>query len=425
MTYQVKTEQTISKIIKGVRTLKDLKEIFNLAVNEIGSLIEVDSVKISQYIPEKNVWLTVSDYRSRQELPSCVGTYLFRKGDKVNLQLKQINDILCIDNTNIYDNEFTRKIAQYSPGAWLILPIHFDSKIWGNLCLTSNSRLHYWQKDKIELVSMILDLLVIAIEKHQYYQTIQALIEQDIYQELEETKQLCETKSQLLALTTHEICNPLAAIMSSAELLRLYNEPNNEEKKLMHLQRIETAILRIRQIVQDVITLAESQSEKEEISVSEVNPVQLCQEIINTLTQDYTNSNRIEFTVSNQNMQNAFINLTIVRHVVTNLLENSLKYSPQEKTVKLDLSQYENQFIFRIQDQGIGIPQEDVNNIFQPFYRCKNVGERTGSGLGLSIVRQYIDLHKGNIAVDSTLGQGTTFTVALPSLPLLINSDTN
>jgi signal transduction histidine kinase len=100
--------------------------------------------------------------------------------------------------------------------------------------------------------------------------------------------------------------------------------------------------------------------------------------------------------------------------ILENLLSNALKYSPSGSTVEMALSCFPDRAVFQIRDQGIGIPREDQARLFETFHRATNVGTIAGTGLGLAIVKKCVDIHQGQIAVESEVGVGTTFTVTLP-----------
>jgi signal transduction histidine kinase len=104
----------------------------------------------------------------------------------------------------------------------------------------------------------------------------------------------------------------------------------------------------------------------------------------------------------------------LLRYIIGNLLSYAIKYSPQGSQVKFDLACDQQQAILRIQDEGIGIPVKDRQHLFKSFHRGSNVGTISGTGLGLAIVKSSVDLHGGQIAVESEVGVGTTFTVTLP-----------
>lgn len=112
----------------------------------------------------------------------------------------------------------------------------------------------------------------------------------------------------------------------------------------------------------------------------------------------------------------------LLRHVLTNLLSNAIKYSPQGSTVNFLLTCQEQQVIFQIEDQGIGIPEEDQKSLFEMFHRAGNVGNISGTGLGLAIVKNSVNLHGGEITFNSQDRKGTVFTVTIPIKPINTNS---
>jgi signal transduction histidine kinase len=107
----------------------------------------------------------------------------------------------------------------------------------------------------------------------------------------------------------------------------------------------------------------------------------------------------------------------LLRSLLGNLLSNAIKYSHPGSTVELRLTCDGNTAIFEVQDRGIGIPKADRQRLFECFHRASNVGAVCGTGLGLTIAKNCVDLHGGAIAVESEVGRGTTFTVTLPMNP--------
>jgi signal transduction histidine kinase len=105
---------------------------------------------------------------------------------------------------------------------------------------------------------------------------------------------------------------------------------------------------------------------------------------------------------------------TLLEHILINLLSNAIKYSPQGGTIQFEVSCQKGEAIFQIQDKGIGIPLKDQQRLFESFHRGQNVGKIPGTGLGLCIVKRFVDLHDGKIAIKSKVGVGSTFTVTLP-----------
>jgi signal transduction histidine kinase len=106
---------------------------------------------------------------------------------------------------------------------------------------------------------------------------------------------------------------------------------------------------------------------------------------------------------------------TLIRNIVGNLLSNAIKYSPHGGTVLLSVQDQGNSLVFTVSDQGIGIPEADQAQLFESFHRASNVGAISGTGLGLSIVKEAVSCHAGEIQVTSTVEQGSTFTVTIPT----------
>jgi signal transduction histidine kinase len=111
----------------------------------------------------------------------------------------------------------------------------------------------------------------------------------------------------------------------------------------------------------------------------------------------------------------ADVDENLLRQILTNLLSNAIKYSPQGSTVQFSLIQQDDKAIFKIQDFGMGIPPKEQTQLFESFYRATNVNNMQGTGIGLAIVKNCVELHGGDIRVESAVGVGTTFTVTLPT----------
>jgi signal transduction histidine kinase len=141
--------------------------------------------------------------------------------------------------------------------------------------------------------------------------------------------------------------------------------------------------------------------------------VQLCRKLVEELQLNVKNGSAIALTTNCPSLLTN-IDEKLLRRIFGNLLSNAIKYSPPGSTVQFDLTWLNDRVIFKIQDEGIGIPPEDQFHLFEPFHRATNVGTIQGTGLGLAIVKQCVDLHGGEISVASGVEQGTTFIVTLP-----------
>ncbi len=254
--------------------------------------------------------------------------------------------------------------------------------------------------------------------------------ELETYKALQRERELGDLKSRFISMTSHEFRTPLTTIQSSAELLERYRDRLSQEKQLTHLHRIQTAVERMTQMLDDVLIIGKAESGKLEFQPTPIDVVQFCRHLVEDLQLTAKNQHKINFTHQGNCTLAAqgtseegsgelshtlpLVDEKLLRHILGNLLSNAIKYSPGNSSVQFNLTCFDDKAIFQIQDQGIGIPPEDLPRLFESFHRARNVGTIQGTGLGLAIVKQCVELHKGEITVASEVGKGTTFTVTLP-----------
>ncbi|AVH74063.1 PAS domain-containing sensor histidine kinase [Nostoc sp. 'Lobaria pulmonaria (5183) cyanobiont'] len=237
--------------------------------------------------------------------------------------------------------------------------------------------------------------------------------EEAMRQALAKERQFSELKSRLLTITSHEFRTPLATIHSSAELLEHYRHLWSEERQHTHLRRIQTSVMHLTQLLNDVLVLSQDETGKLEFNPTPINLVEFCRDLLEELQQSDRSQHAIVFSSECQSTK-ANLDAKLLRQILSNLFSNCLKYSPLGSTVKFSVTSANDQAIFQTQDSGIGIPPSDIEHIFEPFHRASNTANIPGMGLGMSIVKQAVDLHGGEITVESAIAAGTTFTVILP-----------
>lgn len=259
--------------------------------------------------------------------------------------------------------------------------------------------------------------------------TERKLAEFEVCKALIKERELNELKSRFVSMTSHEFRTPLTTIQSSTELLEHYYQ-SNDERHLRHLKRIQMAVAHMTQMLNDILIIGEAEAGKLDFKPTPLDLVKFCCHLVEELQLSIKNQKMLVFNYQGngiwrpQNQEQwqmqelahssfPLLDERLLRQILSNLLGNALKYSPIAGTVQFDLICLDNTAIFKIKDQGIGIPLEDQSRLFEPFHRAANVGSIQGTGLGLAIVKQCVDLHRGEITVDSVTGS-TTFTVKLP-----------
>ena len=253
-------------------------------------------------------------------------------------------------------------------------------------------------------------------QKNHYLQSeivARQCLEEELRNALTKEKELSELKSNIISVVSHEYRTPLATILSSSELLQHYSHQWSEEKRQRHFHRIQSSVHHLTQLVSDVLLLSKAEANKLEFNPSSVELVTFCRELLEELQLTANTQHSISFD-SHGSCNSACLDEKLLRQVVTNLLSNAIKYSPKGGNIQFDLICGDDTATFRIRDQGIGIPAKDQPQLFEAFHRSSNVGSISGTGLGLAIVKRCVDLHKGQITVESEVEVGTTFTITLP-----------
>ena len=242
----------------------------------------------------------------------------------------------------------------------------------------------------------------------------------ELSQALEKEKELNQLKSRFITMASHEFRTPLAIISSSSGILQNFSDRLSEKRKQEHLETIQNTIKHIIQVLDDVLMINQAEAEKIEVKLEPLDIIKFCRHLKEEIEASFI-SHEIDFYIDLgdeifNNYQLVLVDKKLLRQIITNLLTNAIKYSPDHNLVNFSLSRKDNQLIFKISDYGIGIPAADQIHLFEYFQRGSNVGTLPGTGLGLSIVKKCVDLHQGEITLDSELGKGTVFTVILPFL---------
>lgn len=237
--------------------------------------------------------------------------------------------------------------------------------------------------------------------------------EDDTREALDRQRELNALRSRFVAMTSHEFRTPLASILSSAELMRYYSERVSPEERDGLLQSIEAGVQRMTLMLDRILLIGKAEAEMLDFSPKPIDLRALCEQLVKEATLQHADAKgRIALDWQLKPNDEGF-DEKLCRHIFSNLLSNALKYSPLGGTVQFRVYNALERTIFEVQDQGIGIPTDELHHLFDSFHRASNVGAIAGTGLGLSIVKKSVELHGGSITVRSTIGEGSCFTVML------------
>jgi hypothetical protein len=238
-------------------------------------------------------------------------------------------------------------------------------------------------------------------------------LETELLMTLEKERELNELKSRILATISHEYRTPLTTILSSTDLLAQYSSGWTDERKQKHFQRIQSAVKQLTNLVNDVLFVNQAEVGSLEFNPEPLDVEQVARRLVEEFQSNATYQHTIIFECQGSST-NALLDEKLIEAMLRNLLFNAIKYSPKGSLIQFELVFQQNTVVFRISDQGIGIPLADQGSLFTAFFRGSNVGTTPGVGLGLVIVKECVDLHAGEIVVESEVKVGTRFTVTLP-----------
>lgn len=231
--------------------------------------------------------------------------------------------------------------------------------------------------------------------------------------EKERQKELAELKSRFVSMTSHEFRTPLSVVLSSAELLQAYGERWSEEKKQTHLIRVQDAATYMKQMLDEVLLIGRAEAGKLSSNAESIDVALFCEDLLESLRLQAGDAHSVSYTKQGQ-LNDIVLDRQLLMHILDNLLSNAFKYSGPEQEVHFDVTRETATLVFTVADTGIGISEEDQKELFESFHRGDNVGDVAGTGLGLAVVKKSLDVLRGEIAVQSSLGVGSTFTVRIP-----------
>lgn len=234
----------------------------------------------------------------------------------------------------------------------------------------------------------------------------------EVMRALEREKELNELKSRFITTASHEFRTPLGTILSSASLIARYEGDADLEKRSKHVERIKSSVTNLTEILNDFLSL-----EKLEEGIIRCNPEQFdFSKLVHDISEDMRNIAKPgqTITVNYAGGAEVFLDRQLLKNALINLFSNAIKYSPENKPILVKVDVAADKLRLDIEDKGIGIPEEDQPNVFERFYRAKNSGNVQGTGLGLNIVKKYVELMDGSISFVSKYNEGTTFTVEIP-----------
>ncbi|MBE0688928.1 MAG: PAS domain-containing sensor histidine kinase, partial [Anaerolineae bacterium] len=245
--------------------------------------------------------------------------------------------------------------------------------------------------------------------------TSQRKLEESLRAALTKEKELSELRTRFISMVSHDFRTPLTVIRSSTDILEIYHERLDEERKAEHFDKIRKQIERMISLLNDVLAISRSDAGKTPFNPVQQNLDQFCRGMAHEFQSAPDAKHTLVYASSDEAIHIPF-DEKLMQQALINLLANAFKYSPEGSTVHLDLSFDEDDAVIQVKDSGIGIPKANQTHLFETFHRAGNVGTIQGTGLGLAIVKRSVEAHGGTIGFETRIAAGTTFTIRLPRM---------
>ncbi len=230
---------------------------------------------------------------------------------------------------------------------------------------------------------------------------------------LQKEKELNELKTKFLSMVAHEFKTPLSGILTSTILLEKYNLSEQQDKREKHLKTITSKVHYLNNILNDFLSIERLESNKVNYKLTTFNLSKVINEVVYNANMLLKSGQQINIP-QNIDEFTLYQDEKILELMLSNLIHNAIKYSPENTTIELKVVENDNQIVFKFIDQGIGIPKKDQKHIFNRYFRAENVLNNQGTGIGLNIVKSHLENLGGSISFTSKENVGSTFTINLP-----------
>lgn len=230
---------------------------------------------------------------------------------------------------------------------------------------------------------------------------------------IQKEKEMNELKSGLVRMTSHEFKKPLTSILVATETIQKYGITPDDEDYAKYFYRISKNAKFMKDLIDKFLNLSKLEYGQMPIKLERANLVSFVRGWLDEFRKEQSSIRQIQF---NPDCADCYldIDINLLKQVLSNLVSNGIKYSPEDSRIVLSINANPMDVEIQVSDNGIGIPAKDQEFIFSTFFRASNVSRVPGTGIGLALVKQIIDVHDGTIGFRSKVNEGTTFTIKLP-----------
>ena len=272
------------------------------------------------------------------------------------------------------------------------------------------------QSSTLENRTLIVAITMDISDRKDYMQKLENTVQErteQLQQALVKEKELGDLKTKFLSLVSHEFKTPLSAILTSATLVGKYTQDDQQKKREKHLKSISAEVHHLTTILNDFLSVERLEQGKEVYKMTEFYLSKVVNEVVYSANMLLKNGQKINYPLNIEEIR-IYQDEKIISLTLTNLLNNAIKYSPENTSITLEVEIGEDRIIFKVKDEGCGIPQKDQKHIFERYFRAENVLTTQGTGIGLNIVKTHLENLGGSISFESIENVGSEFIAVVP-----------
>lgn len=260
----------------------------------------------------------------------------------------------------------------------------------------------YTEELEVKIKERTQDLVKLINELESAKEHMSALFEKE--------KELSQLKTRFVSMASHEFRTPLSSIQLSASLIDKYTSKQDVDNVQKHTNKIKNSINNLTTILNDFLSLEKLEAGRVEANANPFDIIAFSEEITEEM-QLVSKQNQLIVYEHKGTTAQVVLDQNLLKNCIINLISNAIKYSGENTMIQFNSTINDKELIVEVKDNGIGIPELDQNNLFEPFFRAHNTGDIPGTGLGLNIVKRYVGLMNGTVSCQSAQNVGTTFTL--------------
>ena len=445
--YQVEQERIFEQIKIQIGQNLSLSEIIQPALDRSRKFLNSDRLVIYQLdvplesdLVSKSV-KTVDTVAYEAKIENVASTLYFqeetcwRKSTQCRSKYQQGFSLVIDDVEQHYHlNPCLRSIVQkFSIKAEAVAPINVGGELWGLIIAHQCSQPRHWQHQELEFLRQMAEYVAIAIHHHQSYQQLQQqkdILEQQVQIQAQQIKDALiaaeaasQSKHEFLGSMSHELRTPLTCVIGLSSTLLQWSSTKSAitlspEKQQQYLELIQQSGKHLLTLINNILEFSDVESGKHLLNIQQISLLDIARQSLHAVREtatakEITLSSQIELETDREYLYADEIRL---KEILYNLLSNAIKFTPEGGEVILRVWREKHRVVFQVEDTGIGIAPSEIPLLFEKFKQIENFKHRTqgGTGLGLALTKKLVELHGGNIEVESALDRGSLFTVSLP-----------